>query len=136
MLNDIWNEVSDTWSSTPLYWSLIEDSYILAGGKAPNNYLDWLDSPNNIQKEKLREEFIKVFITVHNKFLTEEQKKIFKIANVFPTYEEKFKIKKEEKIFLKEYKIKEGVDLKAKIDVKDVKIGLKKIEENVKNRTK
>lgn len=135
MLNDIWNEVTDTWSSTPLYWSLIQDSYILVG-KAPNSYLDWLDSPNNIQKEKLREEFIKVFITVHNKFLTEEQKKIIKIANILPTYEEKFKIKKEEKIFLKEYKIKEGVDLKAKIDVKDVKVGLKKIEENVKNRTK
>lgn len=135
MVNDIWNEVSDTWSSTPLYWSLIEDSYILAG-KAPNDYLDWLDSPSNTSKEKLREEFIKVFITVYNKFLTEEQKKTFKIANILPTYEEKFKIKKEEKIFLKEYKIKEGVDLKAKINVKDVKIGLKKIEENVKNRTK
>jgi hypothetical protein len=130
ILNDIWNQVTDTWNGTSLYWNLFIQSFTNPG-KAPDEYLN----PNSSSKP-LKENFIKIFITVHNQFLTEDQKNIFKIANIYPTYKEKFNIKKEEKIFLTEYKLKQGVNLKASVNINDIKIGLKKIEENVKNRIK
>ena len=132
VIDDIWNEVIDTWNGTLLYWNLIVESYINAG-KAPNDYLDWNAPP---EKKAIKEEFIKIFITVHNQFLTEEQKKLFKIANLYPTYEEQFKIKKQEQLVLKEYKLKNKANLKKSVNVTDIKIGLKKIEENVRNKPK
>ena len=127
--NDIWNEVEDFWNTTDLYWNLIIK--VLKGGRVSDDYL----SPDKKPK-KLQEEFIKVYITLYNSFLTEEQKRFFKISQSYPTYEEKFKILKTEKVILKEYKLQTGVDLKTTINVVDIKLGLNKIEEHVKNRTK
>jgi hypothetical protein len=129
---NIWNLVNDTWAGTLLIWNLIPLAY-LDPGKAPDDYLDWDAAPD---KKAVKEEFIKIFITVHNQFLTEEQKKLFRLAKLTPTYSEKFQIKKEEKIILKEYKVKHNMDLEAALKAVDVKLGLQKIEEYVRNRTK
>lgn len=126
---NLWNEVIDLWNTTNLYWNLIVE--VLKGGRASDDYL----TPDKKDK-KLQEEFIKVYITVYNSFLTEEQKRFFKISQSYPTYKEKFKILKTEKVILKEYKLQTGVDLKSTINVVDIKIGLNKIEEHVRNRTK
>lgn len=132
-MTDIWNQVSDTWNETTLIWKFTPEIYS-RGGKSSEDYLNWL-----VDKKKpsvQTENFIKIFITVHNQFLTEKQKQFFRIAKAYPTYEEEFEIKKQEKVFLKEYKLKEGIDLTSVVRVRDIKIGLNKIEKNVKNNPK
>lgn len=127
---NIWNLVTATWSGTDLIWNLIPLG-LIDPGKAPDDYLDWDAAPD---KKAVKEEFIKIFITVHNQFLTEEQKKLFRLAKLTPTYSEQFEIQKATKVILKEYKVKYNMDLETALKVADVKLGLQKIEDHVRNR--
>lgn len=129
----IWQYGTHTWSEAAWTWG---DLYRPGSPGDTSESYSWLEGSDKKDVSEQIENRIKIFITVHNQFLTERQRKIFKIAKVYPSYEEQFEIEKQEKVFLKEYKLEHKIDLKAKIDIEYVKLGLQKIEENVKTRNR
>lgn len=131
----IWNEICFTWDEAFFIWNA--EICTIVGWREDTD--QWLD-PKRREKEPKEldeEEFIKVFLTVHNKFLTPQQKNFLKIAQAYPTYEEQKQIKKNVKVALESIKlVQPELVNEIKVNIENVKIGLKKITEYVKNNTK
>ena len=130
---EVWNLITDTWSTTNLYWACLAE--IVTGGSVPQEYLN-----ENLRKKTNKpittEQYIKIFITVHNQFITEDQKRILKLAKVYPTYQEKKTINKDVKIALNEMKSNFLEEYPLDVKVSNVRIGLEKIIDHVKNNSK
>ena len=133
----IWNEIDIAWNEAFFVWNA--EICVIVGEEGGRNADQWLnpDLRKKEPKELDEEEFIKVFLTVHNKFLTPQQKKFLKIAQAYPTYEEQKQIKRNVKVALESVKlIQPELVNEIKVNIENVKIGLKKITEYVKNNTK
>ena len=119
--NGVWNTVSAFWNNTPLYWSY----FFRRTGEAGDADIDLLDEEDllyevhNPYKRRSKEKFIKIFMTAHNQFLTEDQRRNMRIAGIYPTYGARFRMKKENGL-LNENQRSEKVD----VQVVKVKIGL------------
>lgn len=131
----VWNEIDIAWNEAFFVWNA--EICTIVGWREDTD--QWLD-PKRREKEPKEldeEEFIKVFLTVHNKFLTPQQKNFLKIAQAYPTYEEQKQIKKNVKVALESIKlVQPELVNEIKVNIENVKIGLKKITEYVKNNTK
>jgi hypothetical protein len=120
--NGVWNTVTAAWNTTPLYWSYLAPKRKGESGDADIDLLDEEDllyEVHNPYKKRSKEKFVKIFMTAHNQFLTEDQRRNMRIAGIYPTYGAKFKMKKENGL-LNENQRSEKVDVKAV----NVKIGL------------
>jgi hypothetical protein len=84
----------------------------------------------NLSENKVKEQFIKVFLTIHNQFLTEQQKHFIKITQLYPSYKEQKEIKKKVNVILENISLEQKEHIKkipAKIKIQNIKIGLEKI---------
>lgn len=121
--NGVWNTVSQFWNNTNLYWSYIAPKRKGEAGDADFDLIEdeLILEQHDPYKRKSKNRFIKLFMTVHNQFLNEEQCRNVKIAKAFPTYTTKFEIKPN--ILLKENQTSNKIDVK----VVNVKVGLETI---------
>ena len=111
--NGVWNTVTEAWNNTPLYWSWIAPRRKGESGDADTDLLDeeeLIFEARHPWKKKLKNPTVKIFMTVHNQFLTEEQKRNLRIVNIYPTYGTRF-IKKNG--ILKENQASEKVNIKV-----------------------
>jgi hypothetical protein len=126
-----WNTETKKWNEYECFWNS-ECVVAVVSGTAPGGYAH---VDEYLNKEKLNEQqFIKIYLTIHNQFLTEEQQKLVKIANSYPTYKEQQYIKENINVILENLNLKEKQKLKKlskKIKLKNIKIGLEKIIEHV-----
>jgi len=122
--NGVWNTVTDPWNNTPLYWSYFFKRKGEAGD-ADTDLLDeeeWILEARHPWKKRLKNDYAKIFMTVHNQFLTEEQRWNMRIVKIYPTYKAVFEIKKENGL-IKENQSSDKVGIK----VVKTKIGLESI---------
>ena len=122
-----WNEYSTFWNGTNIV--------PIVSGKAPG----YAHVDEHLKKGNLNEQqFIKIYLTVHNQFLTEGQKKLIKIAEAYPTYNEQQYIKENVNVILENLDLKEKQkleELPKKIKIENIKIGLEKIIDYVTYNT-
>lgn len=121
----VWNTVTDPWNATPFYWSWFPPKRKGESGDADTDLLDdedWLLEARHPWKKRLKNDYAKIFMTVHNQFLTEEQRWNMRIAKIYPTYKAIFEIKRENGL-LKENQSSDKVGIK----VVKTKIGLESI---------
>jgi hypothetical protein len=129
-----WDTVPYTWNEIVFMWN--EEIFdIYGGGSSPTDY--WGDERKKHKPKLLSEEqYIKIFITVHNQFLTESQKNMLKITKAYPTYEEKHQINKDVKMVLENFKQNNQntpLPKLTKVKIDNIKLGLNKIVDHVKN---
>ena len=127
--SDPWNLVSDFWNLTEIYWTIIEE--VSKGGGVVEE--DYFKSKKKTKVSINETQYIKVYVTMYNEFLTEADKRFFKLANVYPTYEEETQIKKNVKLVLESVKqVKsDKQELTPEVILKNVKIGVEKIKQYV-----
>lgn len=131
--SDPWNVVTDFWNLTEIFWDIIEQS--IRGGGVDEDYF------NTKKKTKVpinETQYIKVYVTMYNEFMTEADKRFFKIANIYPTYEEQSYIKNNIKLVLESAKQvrTEKEEIRPEVILKNVKIGIEKIKQHVENNPK
>lgn len=131
--SDSWDVVTDFWNLTELYWTLIEEN--IRGGVADE---DFFKSKKKTKVPISESQYVKVYVTMYNEFMTEEDKRFFKLANIYPTYEEQSYIKDNIKLVLESAKqVKtEKEEIRPEVILKNVKIGVEKIKQHVKNNPK
>ena len=130
-----WNTETKKWNEYDCFWN-VACVVAVVSGAAPGGYAH-IDE--YLKKEKLNEQqFIKIYLTVHNQFLTEEQKKFIKIAEAYPTYKEQQHIKENIKVILENLSLKDKQELDKlpkKVKLENIKIGLEKIIDHVAHNT-
>ena len=129
-----WNTETTKWNEYSTFWNGTNIVPILSGDAPGYAHVD-----EYLKKENLNEQqFIKIYLTVHNQFLTEEQKKSIKIAKAYPTYNEQQYIKENVNVILENLDLKEKQkleELPKKIKIENIKIGLEKIIDYVTYNT-
>tara|TARA_Y100000361_G_C11148940_1_gene339836 strand:- start:1454 stop:1861 length:408 start_codon:yes stop_codon:yes gene_type:complete len=129
-----WNTETTKWNEYSAFWNAGNIVPIVSGDAPGYAHVD-----EYLKKENLNEQqFIKIYLTVHNQFLTEEQKKLVKIAKSYPTYNEQQYIKENVNIILENLNLKEKQkleELPKKIKIENIKIGLEKIIDHVTYNT-
>ena len=131
--SDPWNIVPEFWNLTDIYWTLIEEN--IRGGVADETYFSDRKKKKNIPINE--SQYIKIYVTMYNEFMTEADKRFFKLANIYPTYEEEILIKKNIKLVLENSKQVENKNqLVPEVILKNVKIGVEKIKNHVENNSK
>lgn len=111
----VWNTVVDTWNTTPFYWSWFPPKRKGESGDADMDILDeeeLIFEARHPWKKRLKAPLTKIFMTVHNQFLTEDQKRNMRIAKIYPTYKAVF-VGKRENGLIKENQISEKVNIKV-----------------------
>jgi hypothetical protein len=130
--SDSWNIVPEFWNLTDIYWTLIEEN--IRGGVLDDTYFKEKKKKNIPINES---QYIKIYVTMYNEFMTEEDKRFFKLANIYPTYEDEILIKKNIKLVLENSKQVENKNqLVPEVILKNVKIGVEKIKNHVENNSK
>jgi hypothetical protein len=137
MATTFWNTESTLWNSYDTFWNeeVIIPIVTATGGVSP---MEFNVKDINLSENKEKNQLIKIFLTVHNQFLTEEQKKMVKISKAYPTYEEQQYIKENVRIILENLSLKDKQKLDKlpkKVKLKNIKIGLKKIIDHVTYNT-
>ncbi len=130
--SDPWNFVTDPWNLTEIFWTIIEEN--IRGGVLDDTYFKEKKKKNIPINES---QYIKIYVTMYNEFMTEEDKRFFKLANIYPTYEDEILIKKNIKLVLENSKQVENKNqLVPEVILKNVKIGVEKIKNHVENNSK
>lgn len=130
----LWNLAEYTWDDPlgGLYWICLAKR---SRGDADSD-TDLLEEEDETINNVMTEDYIKVFITLHNQFLNESQARWLKSAGAFPTFEEKQII---------EEGIEVGIELTGDdsimapytdIEIQNIKLGFQKIIEHVSNKSR
>jgi hypothetical protein len=129
MATTFWNTEDTFWNLYDTFWNeeVIIPIVTATGMASPieSNIKDI-----NLSENKVKEQFIKVFLTIHNQFLTEQQKHFIKITQLYPSYKEQKEIKKKVNVILENISLEQKEHIKkipAKIKIQNIKIGLEKI---------
>jgi hypothetical protein len=129
-----WNTETTKWNEYSTFWNG-ENIVPIVSGDAPGYaHVDEYLKKGNLNEQQ----FIKIYLTVHNQFLTEEQKKLVKIAEAYPTYNEQQYIKENVNVILENLDLKEKQkleELPKKIKIENIKIGLENIIDHVTYNT-
>tara|TARA_R110002020_G_scaffold185872_2_gene383728 strand:- start:437 stop:844 length:408 start_codon:yes stop_codon:yes gene_type:complete len=121
-----WNTETTKWNEYSTFWNGTNIVPIVSGKSPGYAHVDEYLKKGNLNEQQ----FIKIYLTVHNQFLTEEQKKLVKIAEAYPTYNEQQYIKENVNVILENLDLKEKQkleELPKKIKIENIKIGLEKI---------
>lgn len=130
----IWNLADQVWNdpSGALYWFCLAKRY---NGDSDSD-TDLIEEEDETVNNVATENYVKLMITLHNNFLTEDQAKFLKLAGAYPSFEERKMIEED---------IKAGIEITGDdsllapptdIQVNNIKIGFKQIIEHVSNKSK
>ena len=128
MATPFWNTEDTLWNLYDTFWNDEVIIPIVTGGAAP--MVESTIRTTNLRENKEKEQFIKVFLTVHNQFLTEQQKQFIKVSQLYPSYEEQKEIQEKVNVILENITLeqKEYIEkIPAKVKIQNIKIGLEKI---------
>ena len=128
LVESIWNVESTIWNQYNGLWNAGIIVEIINGGSSSG--IENTFTKHNITETKDKEEYLKIFLTVHNQFLTEQQKQFIKISQLYPTYKEQQLIKEKINVILENVTLEQKEKIEqplTKVKMGNIKIGLEKI---------